>query len=97
MLKIVAATIAIGIALAGPAGAQTLLVPRAQMLLVKHDDEGPGRKLGHYKHWNKHAEKEWRRSYGVREYVPYYVPVPSYGSSHPPAVYGYPSGYYYGY
>jgi hypothetical protein len=56
MLKTVAAAIAISIAFACIAPAQTVRAPDAAgpagMLLIKHDkeDNGRGRKLGHYKH-----------------------------------------------
>jgi hypothetical protein len=96
MLKTIALGIAAGIVLAGPALAQPL--PRAapaaapELLLVKHDKDkdGPGRKLGHYKH--RGGDRGWSSSTRT-----YYVPVPvyppGYGSPMPPAYFA-PPGFY---
>ncbi len=63
MLKAIALGVVIGIGLGGVAMAQNIRPPMVMeptgVLLVKNDrdDDGPGRKLGHYKHKNKHKNK----------------------------------------
>jgi hypothetical protein len=108
MLKTVVAVVAISVGVAGVATAQTIRAPvpaePAGALLVKHDkeDNGRGRKLGHYKHHKAgdDDDRDRRRRASARSSggsvpvwvdpapVPYYAP-PGYGSSYPPAPYGY--------
>lgn len=119
MLKTVAAAIAISVGFAGVAIAQPGRVPApaepAGALLVKHDkeDNGHGRKLGHYKNrgrdddQNEAGDEDRTRRSSRRSSrggnmpawvdptrAPYYAP-PGYGSSYPPAPFGYyPPPYY---
>jgi hypothetical protein len=113
MLKIMAAGMAVGIALGGAAMAQTpAAMPPGELLLVKHDGDGPGRKLGHYKqkHKDKHGRQDrnsnqsggsrlWYEPQRQYNYAPqpYYGTPPGYGSSYPPSVHIYPGVYQYGY
>jgi hypothetical protein len=72
----------------GPALAQPLWLTAPatvpELLLVKHDKDkdGPGRKLGHYKH--RGDGRGWS-STSRTYYVPVPVYPPGYGSSLPPA------------
>jgi hypothetical protein len=108
MLKTMAAAVAISVGFAGVAMAQTIPAPvlaePGGALLVKHDkdDNGRGRKLGHYKHHkgggddddeDRRRRSSARSSRGTTAPVwvapvpaPYYAP-PGYGSSYPPPYY----------
>jgi hypothetical protein len=106
MLKTMAA-VAISVGFAGVAMAQTIPAPvpaePGGSVLVKHDkdDNGRGRKLGHYKHHkgdgdddeDRRRRSSARSSRGTTAPVwvapvpaPYYAP-PGYGSSYPPPYY----------
>ena len=100
MLKAIALGLAAGIALAGSAPAQPLPPPAAEpaspLVLVKKDkgENGPGRKLGHYKQHGDNEDDNGRWSSQSRTYyvpVPVYPPsyyvAPGYGSSLPPPYY----------
>ena len=103
MLKAIVFGMAAGLVLAGSALARPLPLPMPEQepaaLLVKHDKDkdGPGRKLGHYKHRGDRDDDDWRRSSTSRTVIvpvpvyprSYYDP-PGYGSSLPPVYYGPP-------
>jgi hypothetical protein len=103
MLKAIVFGMAAGLVLAGSALARPLPLPvpgqEPAALLVKHDKDkdGPGRKLGHYKHRGGRDYDDWRRSSTSRTvivpvpvYPPGYYDPPGYGSSLPPVYYGPP-------
>jgi len=111
MLKVIAAGVAIAVGFGGAAMAQTARIPvpadPVGVLLVKHDkeDNGRGRKLGHYKHRggdeNDDEDRGRRSSARSRTNSPasnYYVPYngpPGYGSSYPAPYYDYYQPPYY--
>src|SRR5216684_3012526 len=112
MIKTVVAVLAISVGLTGVATAQTVRAPvpanPAGVLLVKHDkeDNGRGRKLGHYKQRGNDDENDSgdrgrrssTRSRTNNYYAPYYNGAPGYGGSYRAPSYDYyqPS-YYRGY
>jgi hypothetical protein len=112
MLKAIAAGVAIAVGFGGAAMAQTARIPvpadPAGVLLVKHDkeDNGRGRKLGHYKHRGgdeNDDEGRGRRSSARSRtnsptsnyYAPYYYGPPGYGSSYPAPYHDYYQPPYY--
>ena len=112
MLKAIVAGVVIAFGFGGAVMAQTVRPPLpadpGNALLVKHDkeDNGRGRKLGHYKQRGNDDENDggnqsWRSSARSRTnnyYAPYYYGPPSYGSSYPAPYYDYyPPPYYRGY
>ena len=103
----IAAGVAIAVGFGGTAIAQTARIPvpadPVGVLLVKHDkdDNGHGRKLGHYKHRGggdenddeDGARRSSTRSRATSRSGTYYAPSPYYGA---PPGYGnsYPAPYY---
>ena len=110
MLKAIAAGVAIAVGFGGAVMAQPARIPvpadPVGALLVKHDkeDNGHGRKLGHYKQRGNDDENDGgdrsrrssARSRTNNNYAPYYNAPPGYGTSYP-APYYYPPPYYRGY
>jgi hypothetical protein len=108
MLKAIAAGVAIAVGFGGAVMAQPARTPLpadpAGVLLVKHDkeDNGHGRKLGHYKQRGGSDENDDEgrsrrssaRSRTNNYYAPYYNGPPGYGSSYPAPYY---APYYRGY
>ena len=112
MLKAIAAGVAIAVGFGGAVMAQpariTLAADPAGAPLVKHDkeDNGRGRKLGHYKHRGgdeNDDEGRGRRSSARSRtnsptsnyYAPYYYGPPGYGSSYPAPYHDYYQPPYY--
>jgi len=113
MLKAIAAGVAIAVGFGGAAMAQTARIPvpadPVGGLLVKHDkeDNGHGRKLGHYKQRrgdreNDDEDRGRRSSARSRANSPasnyygrYYNSPPGYGSSYPAPYYDYYQPPYY--
>ena len=109
MLKAIAAGVAIAVGFGGAVMAQpvrtVLPADPAGVLLVKHDkeDNGRGRKLGHYKQRGNDDENDSgdrgrrssARSRTNNYYAPYYNVPPGYGSSYPAPYYDYYQPPYY--
>ncbi len=109
MLKAIAAGVAIAVGLGGAVMAQPArTLPPADpvgALLVKHDkeDNGHGRKLGHYKQRGSGDEnndearsrRSSARSRTSNYYGRYYNAPPGYGSSYPAPYYDYYQPPYY--
>jgi len=109
MLKTIAAGVAIAVGFGGVVMAQPVRTPLpadpAGAVLVKHDkeDNGHGRKLGHYKQRGNDDENDSgdrgrrssARSRTNNYYAPYYIGPPSYGTSYAPSYYDYYQPPYY--
>ncbi len=113
MLKAIAAGVAIAVGFGGAAMAQTARIPLPAdpvgAVLVKHDkeDNGRGRKLGHYKQrggGDENDDEDRGRRSSARSrtnspasnyYAPYYYGPPGYGNSYPAPYYDYYQPPYY--
>ncbi len=109
MLKAIAAGVAIAVGFGGAVVAQPARAPipadPVGAVLVKHDkeDNGHGRKLGHFKQRDNDDENDdgdrgrrsSARSRTNNYYAPYYNGPPGYGTSYPPPYYDYYQPLYY--